>query len=196
MTKNKNHLNIPPEWIDFLFQHLRHESKLLDRAIESAKTVKSTLKTQRAVAREFYQPSTESGVVIASQIDRNETVRKQLEKMHRRILRMSAPVLASRKQLSGLLKSLSNNQKSSVSLISIAMSLSGGQRDELLTLKQEILEKHQQFTAVSMSNQTVLVYTLNHYSQLLGSGDQSDFYNANGQSTETAAKSSYVKTSC
>jgi len=182
MTKKMNHLNISPEWIEFLFGHLRHESKLLDRAIESALEVKDMLKTQRAA--------------MVSQIDRNESVRKHLGKMNRRIQRISTPILASRKNLSALVESLSENQKSSVSLTSIAMSLGGDQRTELLALKQEILEKHQQFTAISMSNQTVLVYTLNHYDQLLGSSNQSDFYNASGQTSEATAKSSYVKTSC
>ncbi len=191
-----NRLNIPDEWIDFLLGHLRHESKLLDRAIESALEVKSTLQTQRSEATELYRQGTGNGAAVVSQIDRNESVRKHLGKMNRRIQRISTPILASRKNLSGLIESLSRNQNSSVSLTSIAMSLGGDQRTELLALKQEILEKHQQFTAISMSNQTVLVYTLNHYAQLLGSSSQSDFYNANGQATETTGISSYVKTSC
>ena len=191
-----NRLNIPDEWIDFLLGHLRHESKLLDRAIESALEVKSTLQTQRSEATELYRQGTGNGAAVVSQIDRNESVRKHLGKMNRRIQRISTPILASRKNLSGLIESLSRNQNSSVSLTSIAMSLGGEQRTELLALKQEILEKHQQFTAISMSNQTVLVYTLNHYAQLLGSSSQSDFYNANGQATETTGISSYVKTSC
>lgn len=191
-----NRLNIPDEWIDFLLGHLRHESKLLDHAIESALEVKSTLQTQRSEATELYRQGTGNGAAVVSQIDRNESVRKHLGKMNRRIQRISTPILASRKNLSGLIESLSRNQNSSVSLTSIAMSLGGDQRTELLALKQEILEKHQQFTAISMSNQTVLVYTLNHYAQLLGSSSQSDFYNANGQATETTGISSYVKTSC
>jgi len=196
MTKKMNHLNISPEWIEFLFGHLRHESKLLDRAIESALEVKDMLKTQRSEATEFYRESSGNGAAMVSQIDRNESVRKHLGKMNRRIQRISTPILASRKNLSALVESLSENQKSSVSLTSIAMSLGGDQRTDLLALKREILEKHQQFTAISMSNQTVLVYTLNHYDQLLGSSNQSDFYNASGQTSEATAKSSYVKTSC
>jgi len=132
-----NHLNISPEWIEFLFGHLRHESKLLDRAIESALEVKDMLKTQRSEATEFYRESSGNGAAMVSQIDRNESVRKHLGKMNRRIQRISTPILAS-----------------------------------------------------------VLVYTLNHYDQLLGSSNQSDFYNASGQTSEATAKSSYVKTSC
>lgn len=190
------HLDIPIEWIDFLLKHLHHESKLLDRAIESAIEVKNKLQTQRADIQKYYQQRAENDSLAFSQIDQNERTRKYLGKVQRRILRMSAPVLASRKKLSALLQSLAGKGNPPASLTSIAMSISSDKRNELLALKREIIKKHQQFTALSMSNQTVLIYTLNHYAQILGNGMQNDVYNANGQATEASVNSSYVKTNC
>jgi hypothetical protein len=187
---------ISHEQVSFLLAHLRQESKLLDAAIVAGIEVKKMLRAQRNDASIKSQEGEVTETSSFAQIDRNEQVRKRLAKMQQQIAATSAPVVINRKKLTAFLAAIAPAGAASVSLSSLARSIEDPRRSELLKLKEGVKQKYQQFYAISMSNQTVLVYTLSYYDQLLGSSNRGDFYNANGQTQASSPKTNYVKASC
>ncbi len=106
-------------------------------------------------------------------------------------------MLEARKRLPLLLNDLEMQVDSPVSVTQLSRKLAEPIKSELMTLRNEVKSKYNEFSAIAMGNQTVLVYTLNYFDQMLA-GDRSSLnsYDASGQTQKGSPDSGFLKTSC
>lgn len=179
MTK---HIDVSQNVVDFLLSHLNRELTLLDVAIDSAAEVKKILRAQGRDSSP--DAGHREGELIensgqAFSIQRNQQVQLQLGELQNRIAHSAGPIVDSRKVLTAELARIDPKQ-SSPSLKQVAANVAEPARSELFRLRKEVRERLAKFQAISMSNQTVLVYSLDYYSQLLGSSNRTNGYDASG----------------
>jgi hypothetical protein len=178
-----NQIDVSPKVVDFLLSHLDRELKLLDVAIDSAKEVKEVLRAQRgarASRSESPNAETQAGSGEVSTLERSQQMQTHLKNLQHDVAVSAGPIVDSRKELVAMLATISPDD-SSLTLKHVAARVAEPARSELLRLRSAVREKLVQFQSISMSNQTVLVYSLDYYSQLLGSSIQTNSYDANGQ---------------
>ena len=186
-----------------IMQHLRQESVLLDAVIESSLEVQSILKDQRK--RQTDELVSDGGEVESknkmemtrAHSAENEAVRTRLNRLNTEITHKFHPVLEARKRLPLLLNDLEMQVDSPVSVTQLSRKLAEPIKSELMTLRNEVKSKYNEFSAIAMGNQTVLVYTLNYFDQMLA-GDRSSLnsYDASGQTQKGSPDSGFLKTSC
>ena len=189
-----NQLKLNSLQIEFLQNHLQQESNLLDALIESSLEVSELLRLQRVKAHnDSKRTEPKLGTVPASQqIERNEKVRKRLASMQEHFTQLSTPVLLSRQKLTAFLNSI----RPGVSLLEITQVVAPQESEILLNLRETIKAKMNRFRTISISNQTVLVYSLAFYQQLLHGSVQASEYNAKGRANDGTQQSNYVQTNC
>jgi hypothetical protein len=185
-----NQIQISDDVIDFLQSHLKQELKLLDVAIDSAKEVREILRVRRGVSKPSAddspsKPETDSGEALSSTQDQARLLSLQND-----IARSAGPIVDSRKELAAVLAAAAP-EHSSPSLRQVAAGVAEPAKSQLLRLRTEVREKLTQFQAISMSNQTVLVYSLDYYSQLLGGSNQTSGYDASGQAAKNGVSFRY-----
>ena len=183
-----------PKQIEFLQNHLSQESDLLDALIESSLEVKELLRLQRSESRSAasHTEAPVSPKPASQQVERNEKVRKRLASMRDHFSQLSNPVLLSRQNLTQFLNSI----KPGISLLEITRVVSEPEREALLNLRKTIKEKMNRFRTISVSNQTVLIYTLAFYQQLLHGGVQAPDYDAKGKPQNGTQQTNYVQANC
>ncbi|MDG1513789.1 MAG: hypothetical protein P8L78_14470 [Mariniblastus sp.] len=186
-----------------VMQHLRQESVLLDAVIESSLEVQSILKEQRKRQTDELVSSnseTEAGQkleVARSHYGRNEEVRARLNRLNSEITEKFHPVLEARKRLPLLLSELEMQVDTPVSVTNLSRKISEPMKSELMTLRNEVKTKYNEFSAIAMGNQTVLVYTLSYFDQVLAGGRSGlNSYDASGQTQKGSPDSGFLKTSC
>ena len=186
-----------------VMQHLRQESVLLDAVIESSLEVQSILKEQRKRQTDELVSSnseTEAGQkleVARSHYGRNEEVRARLNRLNSEITEKFHPVLEARKRLPLLLSELEMQVDTPVSVTNLSRKISEPMKSELMTLRNEVKTKYNEFSAIAMGNQTVLVYTLSYFDQVLDGGRSGlNSYDASGQTQKGSPDSGFLKTSC
>ena len=171
-----------------IMQHLRQESVLLDAVIESSLEVQSILKEQRKrQTDELVSSNSEAEAdqkleVARSHYGRNEEVRARLNRLNSEITEKFHPVLEARKRLPLLLSELGMQVDTPVSVTNLSRKISEPMKSELMTLRNEVKTKYNEFSAIAMGNQTVLVYTLSYFDQVLAGGRSGlNSYDASGQ---------------
>ena len=186
-----------------VMQHLRQESVLLDAVIESSLEVQSILKEQRKRQTDELVSSnseTEAGQkleVARSHYGRNEEGRARLNRLNSEITEKFHPVLEARKRLPLLLSELEMQVDTPVSVTNLSRKISEPMKSELMTLRNEVKTKYNEFSAIAMGNQTVLVYTLSYFDQVLAGGRSGlNSYDASGQTQKGSPDSGFLKTSC
>lgn len=186
-----------------VMQHLRQESVLLDAVIESSLEVQSILKEQRnRQTGEMVPKNSDVGSENKSEMTRahytdNEEVRTRLNRLNTEITEKFHPVLEARKKLPLLLNELEIQSEGPISVTQISRKLTEPMKSELMTLRNEVKSKYNEFSAIAMGNQTVLVYTLNYFDQLLtGNRTSLNSYDASGQTQTVSSGSGFLKTSC
>ena len=186
-----------------VMQHLRQESVLLDAVIESSLEVQSILKEQRKRQTDELVSSnseTEAGQkleVARSHYGSNEEVRARLNRLNSEITEKFHPVLEARKRLPLLLSELEMQVDTPVSVTNLSRKISEPMKSELMTLRNEVKTKYNEFSAIAMGNQTVLVYTLSYFDQVLAGGRSGlNSYDASGQTQKGSPDSGFLKTSC
>ena len=127
----------------------------------------------------------------------NEEVRTRLNRLNTEITEKFHPVLEARKKLPLLLNELEIQSEGPISVTQISRKLTEPMKSELMTLRNEVKSKYNEFSAIAMGNQTVLVYTLNYFDQLLtGNRTSLNSYDASGQTQTVSSGSGFLKTSC
>lgn len=186
-----------------IMQHLRQESVLLDAVIESSLEVQSILKEQRKrQTDELVSSNSEAEAdqkleVARSHYVRNEEVRARLNRLNSEITEKFHPVLEARKRLPLLLSELGMQVDTPVSVTNLSRKISEPMKSELMTLRNEVKTKYNEFSAIAMGNQTVLVYTLSYFDQVLAGGRSGlNSYDASGQTQKGSPDSGFLKTSC
>jgi len=186
-----------------IMQHLRQESVLLDAVIESSLEVQSILKEQRKrQTDELVSSNSEAEAdqkleVARSHYGRNEEVRARLNRLNSEITEKFHPVLEARKRLPLLLSELGMQVDTPVSVTNLSRKISEPMKSELMTLRNEVKTKYNEFSAIAMGNQTVLVYTLSYFDQVLAGGRSGlNSYDASGQTQKGSPDSGFLKTSC
>lgn len=203
MENQQNQQNQLMEKTRQVMQHLRQESVLLDAVIESSLEVQSILKEQRKRQTDELVSSnseTEAGQkleVARSHYGRNEEVRARLNRLNSEITEKFHPVLEARKRLPLLLSELEMQVDTPVSVTNLSRKISEPMKSELMTLRNEVKTKYNEFSAIAMGNQTVLVYTLSYFDQVLAGGRSGlNSYDASGQTQKGSPDSGFLKTSC
>lgn len=186
-----------------VMQHLRQESVLLDAVIESSLEVQSILKEQRnrqtgeMVPKNSDVESENKSELTRAHYTDNEEVRTRLNRLNTEITEKFHPVLEARKKLPLLLNELEFQSEGPISVTQISRKLTEPMKSELMTLRNEVKSKYNEFSAIAMGNQTVLVYTLNYFDQLLtGNRTSLNSYDASGQTQTVSSGSGFLKTSC
>ncbi|MCP4096940.1 MAG: hypothetical protein GY748_11945 [Planctomycetaceae bacterium] len=186
-----------------IMQHLRQESVLLDAVIESSLEVQSILKEQRKrQTDELVSSNSEAEAdqrleVARSHYGKNEEVRARLNRLNSEITEKFHPVLEARKRLPLLLSELEMQVDTPVSVTNLSRKISEPMKSELMTLRNEVKAKYNEFSAIAMGNQTVLVYTLSYFDQVLAGGRSGlNSYDASGQTQKGSPDSGFLKTSC
>ncbi|MDE0934642.1 MAG: hypothetical protein OSA89_01895 [Mariniblastus sp.] len=186
-----------------VMQHLRQESVLLDAVIESSLEVQSILKEQRnrqtgeMVPKNSDVESENKSELTRAHYTDNEEVRTRLNRLNTEITEKFHPVLEARKKLPLLLNELEIQSEGPISVTQISRKLTEPMKSELMTLRNEVKSKYNEFSAIAMGNQTVLVYTLNYFDQLLtGNRTSLNSYDASGQTQTVSSGSGFLKTSC
>ncbi|MDA7918327.1 hypothetical protein OAU93_02715 [bacterium] len=186
-----------------IMQHLRQESVLLDAVIESSLEVQSILKEQRKrQTDELVSSNSEAEAeqkleMTRSHYGRNEEVRARLNRLNSEITEKFHPVLEARKRLPLLLSDLQMQVDTPVSVTNLSRKISDPLKSELMALRNEVKTKYNEFSAIAMGNQTVLVYTLSYFDQVLAGGRSGlNSYDASGQTQKGSPDSGFLKTSC
>ena len=186
-----------------IMQHLQQESVLLDAVIESSLEVQSILKEQRKrqtselVSNQGEVESKDNLDRTRAHYSKNEEVRARLNRLNSEITQKFHPVLEARKRLPLLLSELEMQVDAPVSVTQLSRNVAEPIKSELMTLRDEVKTKYDEFSAIAMGNQTVLVYTLSYFDQLLA-GDRTGLnsYDASGQTQKGSSDSGFLKTSC
>lgn len=186
-----------------IMQHLRQESVLLDAVIESSLEVQSILKEQRKRQTDELVATNSEGEtehkleMTRAHYGKNEEVRARLNRLNSEITQKFHPVLEARKRLPVLLNDLGMQVDAPVSVTELSRQLAEPMKSELMILRNEVKTKYNEFSAITMGNQTVLVYTLSYFDQMLAGGRSSlNSYDASGQTQKGSSESSFLKTSC
>lgn len=188
------------ERITIVLGHLQMESIYLDTVIESGREIQSILRQQRerVSGDQSDEPHDEEATPGRFfQQERNERIRERLAELRSEISTRFLPVLEARKKLPGILKQFDPACAEAPSLTALSFLVAESYRTRLKELRDEIRSKLNQVYSITMGNQTVLIYTLNYYDQLLnGNADRPDYYNANGQTTSQNYGTNFLKTNC
>lgn len=182
---------IPPAVVQAIVMHLQNESRLLNAVVEASKLI-----------RGWMQPPAKSNS-NGSPDDNSSTsetdIPGKLDRLKAELQQFFLPVQASRRELAGMLRSFPSRQGGSARLRDLLPAIPESQRGELQRLRMEIREKLNDYQAISMSNQAVLVYTQDFYQRFLmgisGTTATTASYDAQGNKT-TAANGPMIQTDC
>ena len=185
-----NQIKISEDVIDFLQSHLKQELKLLDVAIDSANKVREILRVRRSSTNSSSDGPQSTSDLDSEEIPSLSSDRTRLLNLQNDVALSAGPIVDSRKELAAVLAAAAP-EHSSPSLRQVAAGVAEPAKSELLRLRKEVREKLTQFQAISMSNQTVLIYSLDFYSQLLGGSNQTSGYDASGQARQQGTSFRY-----
>ncbi len=161
-----------------ILEHLWQESTYLDSVIECSMKM-SHLLSQSSYASQTDHDSESSPREPAT------SAHQQLNQLKQELTDSFEPVAAGRQQLQAALRKLEPFVEGTPTLRDLVPSLDLVTRDELEQLRIEIKRKIHDVQAMTLSNQAVLIYTLDFYHRLMtgitGESTSSKSYNAHGQ---------------
>ena len=178
--------------IDAILIHLRRESEFLDTVIECSLKMKDLLRRRsRSELRpsEEIQPSDEDG---GEPQPLQTTPQDQLNSLRGDLARQFLPVQHGRQQMESALQHFSTMLSVPPTISRLAPKLDEPFQTQLKQLRIELKTKLHKVQAITMGNQAVLIYTMDHYQRLFNgmSDDCVTFnkaYNASGRMTNQSA---------
>jgi flagellar biosynthesis/type III secretory pathway chaperone len=159
--------------VSAMLVHLRRESEFLDSVIECSLKMKDLLRRR---------------TVSDSNPNEKGQPQDQLDSLRDDLARQFLPIRDGRQQMEATLQGFSTMVSEPPTISRLAPNLDEPFRTQLKQLKTEIKSKLHHVQAITMGNQAVLIYTMDHYQRLFNgmSGDRvtsNKAYNASGRMT-------------